>query len=63
MGIKLRTSTGSVVEASEINAERLVRENGWKYILDEPGPAGAVSEPVVVPKRRGRPPKKKDTND
>lgn len=63
MGIRLKTSTGSIVEASEINAERLVRQNGWKYLTEEPGPAGAVSEPIVVPKRRGRPPKQKETND
>ncbi len=63
MGIRLRASTGSIVEASERNAERLVRENGYKYLPEEPGPAGDVSEPVVVPKRRGRPPKKKETND
>lgn len=60
MSVKLRSRTGSLVEASESNAKRLCAEHGWKYLEEDQEPAEAVSEPVA-PKKRGRP--KKVNND
>ncbi len=60
MTVRLRTDTGVIVEASEKAAERLKTNLGWKVITDDPKPAQAVSEPVVI-KRRGRPPKIKES--
>lgn len=57
MAVRLRSDTGTIVEASERSAKRLNAQFGWKYLVDDVEPVEAVSEPAPV-KRRGRPPKK-----
>lgn len=66
MSVRLRTHTGTIVDTSESNAKRLVAQFGWKYLMDEIMRVETISEPVTAtpaPKRRGRPPKPKETND
>lgn len=62
MGVKIRSSNGVVVEASEKTAKRLVEQDGWHYLKEVPESVQTISGPVK-PKRRGRPPKQKETND
>jgi AT hook motif. len=51
-----------VVEASEKTAKRLVEQDGWHYLKEVPESVQTISGPVT-PKKRGRPPKQKETND
>jgi hypothetical protein len=61
MSIFLLTKNGIVVETSEKRAPALIESLGWSYLEAPESTVETVSAPVI-PKRRGRPPKNKDTN-
>lgn len=62
MSIRMLTRKGTIVQlGTQKAAERMKRTHGFTY-LDEPeSPVETTTEPVT-PKRRGRPPKQKETN-